>query len=134
MCKEDNGTIPHLFIHCRVAAAVWLIFLSLSGLSWPMPCSVSDLLESWPRKFGDRDLMEVWNMMPHCIVWTIWKKRIPTSSKMGNVLYLLLGRIVCVFFIVGLQALFVFLVLLLFLFLALAVSFVVGGLFSFLYI
>ena len=47
MCREDEETIDHLFLHCIVANELWATVLSLFGMHWVMPRRVVDLLDCW---------------------------------------------------------------------------------------
>ena len=39
-----------------------------------MPKDVVELLASWPSKFSkDRNGL-IWNMVPHCLIWSIWRE------------------------------------------------------------
>lgn len=36
-CKEAFETNNHLFLHCRVTAQVWALFINLANVNWSMP-------------------------------------------------------------------------------------------------
>jgi hypothetical protein len=40
-----------------------------------MPQRVIELLASWGVKFGSYHNIEVWRMVPLCLMWYIWKER-----------------------------------------------------------
>ena len=44
MCKCNDKSVDHLFIHCLVAMDLWSMVLGLFGVSWVMPQSVVELL------------------------------------------------------------------------------------------
>ena len=46
MCKKDEESVDHLFIHCKCAQFLWNAFFSCFGLAWAMPWGVVDLLRS----------------------------------------------------------------------------------------
>ena len=52
MCREDEETIDHLFLHCKVANELWDLVLSLFGMHWVMPRRVVDLLACWQGGLG----------------------------------------------------------------------------------
>jgi hypothetical protein len=47
MCKKDEESIDHLFLHCKSAQFLWNAFFSRFGLVWAMPRGVVHLLSSW---------------------------------------------------------------------------------------
>ena len=44
------------------------------GVSWVLPKRVIDLLASWRNWLG-KHFSNVWNLVPHCVMWIIWRKR-----------------------------------------------------------
>ena len=48
---------------------------SLFGVHWVMPCHVVDLLASWSYKCSRRKSLVIWGMIPHCIMWGVWRER-----------------------------------------------------------
>ena len=75
MCKKDGESIDHLFLHCHVAWELWNMVFSLFGVHWVMPCHVVDLLASWSYKCSRRKSLVIWSMIPHCIMWGVWRER-----------------------------------------------------------
>ena len=51
------------------------IMCSLFGVHWVMPCSVVELLASWSGKFNKFRSKVLWRMIPHCLMWVIWRER-----------------------------------------------------------
>ena len=47
MCEEEEETIDHLLIHCKIAKMLWDLFLSIIGISWVFPHSVLHTLLAW---------------------------------------------------------------------------------------
>ena len=47
MCEEEEETIDHLLIHCKIAKMLWDLFLSIAGISWVFPHSVLHTLLAW---------------------------------------------------------------------------------------
>jgi hypothetical protein len=43
MCKKDEESIDHLFLHCACAQFLWNAFFNRFGLAWVMPCGVVNL-------------------------------------------------------------------------------------------
>ena len=44
MCKCNNKSVDHLFLHCLVAMDLWSMVLGLFRVSWVMPQSIVELL------------------------------------------------------------------------------------------
>ena len=40
LCEEDEETIGHLLIHCKIARMLWDLFLTTVGTGWVFPCSI----------------------------------------------------------------------------------------------
>jgi hypothetical protein len=70
-----NGeTVDHLLIHSSVASALWSWILGVFGISWVLPQTVAELLFSWWDGLGHHS-SNVWNLVPLCLMWTVWKER-----------------------------------------------------------
>ena len=61
-----------LLIHCPVAREMWSMVFTLFGACWVMPSGVVELLTSWPGKFSRQRNGMIRNMIPHCLMWSIW--------------------------------------------------------------
>ena len=46
MCKSDDESVDHLFIHCGAARLLWSLVFRSFGVVWVLPNRVSDLLFS----------------------------------------------------------------------------------------
>ena len=44
LCRKENESINHLFLHCMFPFSLWCKVLNEFGVSWAAPCSCSDLL------------------------------------------------------------------------------------------
>ena len=38
-------------------------------------CGVVELLASWSGKFNRNRSTVIWSMIPHCLMWGIWRER-----------------------------------------------------------
>ena len=74
MCRNDGETGSHLLIHCPIAAALWQLILRSFGVLWVFPNNIVNLLYGWFNCFGKHNCL-VWNLVPHCIMWTVWCER-----------------------------------------------------------
>jgi hypothetical protein len=74
LCETDGELVDHLLIHCAAVRDLWNAFFARFGLCWVMPRSVKELLASWWTAGRTRSAV-VWKMVPHCILWCIWRER-----------------------------------------------------------
>ena len=75
MCKSSRESTDHLLLHCPVAWELWSMVWILFGTLWVMPRSVVDLLTCWMGSLGNSEAGKVWKMIPHCIMWCLWRER-----------------------------------------------------------
>ena len=47
----------------------------LFGVYWVMPMSVVGLFACWQGQFGHHRNGDIWMVVPHCLMWCIWKER-----------------------------------------------------------
>ena len=40
-----------------------------------MPHKVIELFKSWQGKFGRHRNIDFWRLVPHCLIWCIWRER-----------------------------------------------------------
>jgi hypothetical protein len=74
MCKNHWETGDHLLLHCEAAVGMWSFVLNMFGIQWVLPTKVLDLLLGWYNWFG-RHSSTVWNLVPHCLMWSVWQER-----------------------------------------------------------
>ena len=75
MCRKGGESIDHLFIHCEVASEMWTVCLQLFGVIWVMPRRVSELMECWRGQLGNREVLQLWRLVPLCLMWCLWRER-----------------------------------------------------------
>ncbi|WMV44197.1 hypothetical protein MTR67_037582, partial [Solanum verrucosum] len=75
LCNLTGETNSHLFLHCTFTAQIWSMFLNFSEVKWTMPEHTVVLLSCWIRRGGSKRQKTWWNLIPHCIWWTVWKVR-----------------------------------------------------------
>lgn len=75
LCEEDQESVEHLFLHCRISRQCWDLFLSICGISWAIPNSIRGLLECWQGQRIQKSLQQIWNTIPICIFWILWLER-----------------------------------------------------------
>ncbi len=74
MCKRDGESVAHLLLQCPIASDLWGLVFSMFGVDWVMPRDVMELLFCWPR-FPQRVPGNIWNIIPHCLMWILWRER-----------------------------------------------------------
>jgi hypothetical protein len=74
MCKRDGETVDHLLIHCAAVHVLWNYVFQAFHMQWVLPRSVVDLLFGWRNWFG-RHHSHIWNLVPLCLMWTVWCER-----------------------------------------------------------
>ena len=74
ICKRAGETCNHLLIHWPVAIEMWSMVFTLFGVCLVMPSGVLELLTSWPGKFSRHRNGVIWNVIPHCLIWSIWQE------------------------------------------------------------
>ena len=75
MCKSNCESVDHLFLHCPVASELWDMVFGLFGVYWVMPMFAVGLLACWQGRFGHHHNGDIWMVVPHCLLWCIWKER-----------------------------------------------------------
>ena len=73
LCHVQEST-QHILLHCHKAWILWQLLLSLFGVSWVLPFSVTETLLEWSGSFIGRKQKKVWGAAPLCLFWTIWKE------------------------------------------------------------
>jgi hypothetical protein len=75
MRRCSSKTVDHLFVHCDVAKELWSLVFSMFSVHWLMPKTILELLFGWSNWFGKHGSYLVWNMVPLCLKWKIWRER-----------------------------------------------------------
>jgi hypothetical protein len=75
MCKQSGESVDHLLLHCFMAQELWSMVFGLFGVHWVMPCHVLHLWDNWQVRCGNSRTMVVWRMVPHCVMWCLWRER-----------------------------------------------------------
>ena len=71
MCDEE--IVDHLLLHCKFAHALWSEVFLMFGVQRVMPYTVVSLLFAWRNWLGNYSSI-VWNMLPACLMWLVWKE------------------------------------------------------------
>jgi exonuclease III len=75
MCKKGAESVEHLLLHCPFVGEVWSMVFGLFGVVWVMPRTILELLECWQGCFGKHRNILIWRVIPHCLMWCIWRER-----------------------------------------------------------
>ena len=75
MCEEEEETIDHLLIHCKIAKMLWDLILSIVGISWVFPNSVMHTLLAWQGAAVGKKRKKIWLAAPLCLFWNLWRAR-----------------------------------------------------------
>ena len=75
MCKRCGESVDHLLLHCSIAWELWSLVFYLFGIQWVMSHTVLELFEAWQGKFAWHRHIDVWRLVPHCLIWCIWCER-----------------------------------------------------------
>ena len=73
MCWCDEETMDYLLLHCKFAYALWSEGFFIFGIQWVMPKTVASLLFGW-WKWLEKHSSNIWNMVPACLMWLIWRE------------------------------------------------------------
>jgi hypothetical protein len=65
---------PHLGSSLPVANVLWSWSFKAFRIQWVLPGTIAALLSSWWNGLG-RHSLDIWNMVPICLMCTIWKER-----------------------------------------------------------
>jgi hypothetical protein len=95
MCKTAGETVDHLLIHCWFARQLWTFVFQTVGIDWVLPFHVSELLFGWWNWFGKRS-SGVWNLIPSCLMWTIWRER---NNRTFENIETLVAKVIELFFV-----------------------------------
>ena len=66
-------SVDHLLLHCKFSHALWSAIFEVFRIHWVMWKTVSALLFAWRNWFG-KHLSTIWNMVPACLMWLVWKE------------------------------------------------------------
>ena len=69
LCKDDNESISHLFIHCRFTEEVWKVLSAVYGKQFGWEGESVDL--TWGSWLADRSLKS-FSSLPVVVSWGIW--------------------------------------------------------------
>ena len=74
MCKKNRETGDHLLLHYEYARELWSPVFCLFRVQWIMLHRVLDLLACWKRGFAKHGMVDIWNSVRLCLMWTIWRE------------------------------------------------------------
>jgi hypothetical protein len=68
ICKKGGESNNHLFLHCEVVRDLWSSLFYLFGVDWVMPRRLRELLVCWSSQMGNHNDLEVWRLVPLCLM------------------------------------------------------------------
>ena len=74
LCCNNAESVDHLLLFCPITHFLWMYMIRLFGIKWAMPGSVVDWLFCWYHWLGKHS-SNIWDLVPGCLMWTIWTKR-----------------------------------------------------------
>ena len=75
LCECEEESVNHILIYCTVVRALWDIVFGLVDVKWVFPGTVKEVLASWKGSFVGKKRKKIWDAIPLCIFWTVWKER-----------------------------------------------------------
>ena len=79
LCGHAEETVHHILLHCSEVSSLWEIIFSLVGVGWTFP----KIVLSWRGFFVGKKRKKVWNLVPLCIFWIVWKEKNCIAFKDG---------------------------------------------------
>ena len=73
MCWSNGESMDHLLLHCNGVQTLWGDVFQIFGIHWVMLGTVAALLFCQRNWFGRHDSV-IWNMVPGCLMWIVWKE------------------------------------------------------------
>ncbi|RVW30880.1 putative ribonuclease H protein [Vitis vinifera] len=91
LCGCEEESVNHILIHCTVVRALWDIVFGLVDVKWVFPETVKEVLASWRGSFVGKKRKKIWDAIPLCIFWKVWKERNKLAFKGGEEAFSLIG-------------------------------------------
>ena len=73
LCRCDEETVDRLLLHCKFAHTLWSEVFLMFVVQWVISYTVASLLFTWRNWLGKYS-SNVWNMVPACLMWLVWKE------------------------------------------------------------
>ena len=80
MCRCRGEFVDNLLLQCHVAHSLWVFMLQALGIQWVLLSFMAELLFCWSYWLGKYN-SNIWNLIPGCLMWTIWAERNRRSSE-----------------------------------------------------
>ncbi|XP_027171611.1 uncharacterized protein LOC113771199 [Coffea eugenioides] len=81
-CGNAVESLNHIFLHGRLASAVWQHFFLACGIQWRSFSCVSSLLVVWFQSSSNGRLDHVRCVIPVVVLWFLWRSR--NDARFGN--------------------------------------------------
>ena len=84
LCGCEEESVNHILIHCTVVRVLWDIVFGLVDVKWVFLVTVKEVLVSWRGSFVGKKRKKIWDSIPLCIFWTVWKERNRLAFRGGR--------------------------------------------------
>ncbi|CAN1796057.1 hypothetical protein LINPERHAP1_LOCUS20800, partial [Linum perenne] len=96
LCRKQEESIDHLFIHCPFVSGIWGKVSSRLSISGPVPGGFQDLITGWKGLNCGTPFEAMHKVLLHSLCWHIWLERNEVifrdaRSSSARVLYRLLS-------------------------------------------
>lgn len=54
---------------------LWNDILAAQQMNWVLSRCIENVVQAWRRKLRDKNSKLVWDLIPGCIVWCVWRER-----------------------------------------------------------
>ena len=81
LCNEEDESVDHLFIQCRLAWKIWSKGMGWWGVQGCITKSMVEWAAGWGSLCPSRECKRAWSSLFFATVWTIWEVR---NNKVFN--------------------------------------------------
>ena len=82
LCKKNNESIDHLFLHCEFSLRQWFNILKEFGMEWVIPRTCTELLTLGQVFHLTKKGKTLWKVAVSATFWPIWLERNRRISMM----------------------------------------------------
>ncbi|EXB36980.1 hypothetical protein L484_018358 [Morus notabilis] len=75
LCRNENETSDHLFLHCSFALKIWHKILGEFWLQWVFRRSIPDLMGLDVSAGWNKKVSRLWNIIILASLWALWLER-----------------------------------------------------------
>ncbi|KAL5732115.1 hypothetical protein ACHQM5_004769 [Ranunculus cassubicifolius] len=75
LCEEEDESIDHLLLNCKLSRKVWDYFWFNSSRTWPNDVGIREFVFQWGSEKFSKAGNLYWKLICHAILWTLWVER-----------------------------------------------------------